>query len=380
MQDNKVYQENDNEGGGIKGSYVVKIQKKDGTLYFPFGETPLKNMILDDLFDKAINNVLYGYSTLETYVQSMRVGGGAGSDTPAVRTQTGLQGTLVATTHASTSMLREIDSGINSVYVQRDFKFDAATGSPWVVREATVGSFGQANLLDSTLSRFVLPSDITIGVGDVLFIVYRVELIMPYLNSDVPISLVGSVLNFSGNLRYSGAGRQLVPAPTSIYPTEFQTYSPYGDASASGRRRDYRNNTTSSASSSWHDANTTYYPRSLFIVNFNNSAAINDSVGFYGSSHTPVNYPNIRTFPTYLGPLCSLITKSGFTKDDNGCIVNQTFSFPAHTSSRNAYGCYVSSSSSSLSKDAIYLHFTNPQTIPASQPIQFTLQWRFSRL
>jgi hypothetical protein len=196
MQDNKVYQENDNEGGGIKGSYVVKIQKKDGALYFPFGETPLKNMILDDLFDKAIGGA-YAYSSLETYVQSMRIGGSTGADTPAVRTQTGLQGTLVATTHASTSMIREIDSGANKVYVQRDFKFDAVTGSPWTVREATVGCFGQANLSDSTLSRFVFPSDVNIAVGDVLFIVYRVELIMPYLTSNVPISLVGSTLNFS---------------------------------------------------------------------------------------------------------------------------------------------------------------------------------------
>jgi hypothetical protein len=105
-----------------------------------------------------------------------------------------------------------------------------------------------------------------------------------------------------------------------------------------------------------------------------------DACGFYGSGHTPTNYPNARTFPTYLGPLSTLITKSGFTKDDNGCIINQTFNFPAHTSSRDAYGCYIRSSSISTSKEAIYLHFTTNQIIPASQPVQFTLQWRFSRL
>lgn len=343
------------------GEYVVRVEKANGEIEYPFGQTPRKNLILDDFFDKWISGSVI-YCNFDAITQSMIVGSGAGATTAAVRTQTGLQGSLAMTTHASTSLNRSFNTGM--LLVGRDFKFNAYTGAPSItIDEAVVGSFGISNITNYSLSRFVFPSSVTLNTNDNLYVYYSFSMADNLATSaGVPISITGAGLDFSGNIFYGGKN-YLCSYPNYNFAARISMMSP-----PNFLWRDFTVNSTAS-----NTDNQSYSNLSLFCENYTSTTA-----GFYLTGHTPVAL-NASTIPgafTAQGPTVSTRTRTNYTKADSGCYIDETYLFPAHTGIRTGIaGLYLINAQI----NSVYWKFNANQTIPANVPVQFTLRWKFDR-
>jgi len=365
-----------NLNSSVSGKYLIEIIKRDGSIVRPFGSNPLNNLVLDTFFDSILQN---GYAFgVQAFVQSCRIGGGAGSDTPVDRTQTGLRGTQVGISHIGDAFTATPSSSTtSSILLQRDFKFDNTTATPIVCREAIVGCFGSSvGGMDITVSRFVFPNDIIINSGEQLRITYSFNIVLEFLYKNIPVTMSCNGVDLTGNLRLTSSDAGL----RSANPSAGTTYIQQGNSSTY-YLRDWKNTNSATFSSSTVN-NTDYGTYSNIFGIANNS----DKIGFFDGSHAVVTYPTARPSFTNLGPLSTSASILNYIKADTYASVDKNYYMLPSTTSRTAGGIYLSYNTYAFSYTAIYLRFTESNfttnrsaIIPASVPIAFKIRYIFSR-
>jgi len=373
-----------NLNSSISGEYTVEIVKKNGEIYRPFGDKPLKNLILDTFFDAILRD---GYRFgIQTAVQSCRIGGGPGSDTPASRTQTGLQGTEVYISHIADIFQAVVSQGGSSLTLFRDFEFPVNnTNNPVVCREALIGLFGSnVSGSDITLSRFVFPNDVVINNGEQLRLGYSLRIILQYLSNNVPITLQSGDTNLSGIVRMAATDigiRSADPSVNSSLGVGMITSFQSNNSTTYHYRVWASNNTANFSNGTSNNSDFGSFTNIFGRGNYYNK------IGFFDATHAAsiAVYPTAKQAYTNLGPL-GLFTSLNYTKTDSSASTDLDYYFPPHSSARSAGGIYLWYYDSSFSTTAIHLRFTESNfttlrtaTIPAGEPIFFRIKWTFNR-
>jgi hypothetical protein len=379
-----------NQLGGVWGEYCVEVVKSGGASYYPFGEERLKNVILDQFFSRVLSGNPHG---IETFVQTCITSTG---NTPATRTDTGLNGIENDRTYASSGFFKQIVTGENRITMTRDFSFNTLTGQR-TYREACVGMIDMTptgifspNLITS---HFVFPNDVSVNAGDSLKITYSLNLIIDYLATGKQITLTGDGYNFGGRIRLVGnpSGIFSIPTNTSLVPligTWATSTFAGGLDQDSFRWRSYQTNssgygTTNLVSNS--DLNNQIL--GLFGTSINNDRRIGFFTGFYNSG-----YNNTYTYQqTGQGnggittPFGSMTT-SNFQIADSGAQIDLNYYFAPSAAQRTCSGIFLNTFNNANTVrgnsqgSIVYLLFNTPQTIPAEQPMSMKLRWYFSRL
>lgn len=384
-----------NFNSSISGEYLVEIVKADGSISRPFGDKKRKNLILDTFFNAIMrDNYLAG---AQAFIQSCRVGGGTGSDTPAVRTQTGLQGQQVLLTHLSDTFTANASSSpTSSLILQRDFKFDVNnTANPISCREAVVGCFGSsgggmnAGTLDITVSRFVFPSDIIINTGEQLRISYTLNIRLRYLYENIPVVMSSNGLDLTGIVRYTSTANALNCGGPSATVTYINANG-FGAGATSSAHYYTRTYTTSNVNSFGINTTNALAGGTNSIWGLGNITATfaANKIGFFDTAHVNslTTYPAARPVFSILGSVGSFYL-SNYTTTSNSASVDVNYYFPPHSASRTAGGIYIwYQDLGANSVSAVYLKFTESNfttnrsiTIPIGVPIGFKIRYTFSR-
>jgi hypothetical protein len=373
-----------NFNSSIGGEYLIEIIKSDGSIMRPFGDIKRKNLILDTFFNTVLRDA-YRFN-VQGFIQACRVGGGLGSDIPAERTQTGLQGTQVLETYIGDAFTAIVATGTAStVSLSRDFKFDVNnTANPIVCREAVIGLFN-SNVAGSniTVSRFVFPADIIINNGEQLRISYTLNIKVGYLTANTPVTLFGNNFNLSGNVRLAGQYIAVIGQDPSLNDG-FHGISTYLTTDNSTYyKRLWK--TVNSGTFTLTTTNGTSY--GIFSTLFGISDYY-DNIGFFDTAHASAltTYPNTRPSFTASGPL-GYFSRSNYQINESGASIDCNYYFPPHTADRTVAGLYLwYRSSSGVGSSAIYIRFTENDfttarslLIPATVPVGFKVRWFFSR-
>lgn len=359
------------------GEYVVQVEKPDGSITYPFGEKPLKNLILDTF----LLALATGYRNSQTaYIQSCILGA---NSTPVNRTQTGIVGNILSITHASDSFDRIIDSGNSSVSLSRNFRFDQETGAV-TYREASIGCFGIQNLFNITTSRIVFPSDVILQNGHRMLLNYRLNINLPWLTRDYPFVLSGDNTVFSGALRACATNSVNILGPTFSSSTIGISQDIYTPSVSTYFYRTFSSNSTSTSSVNTSSAEgagfNTLIPTKTTMSDRSDNQQPNNRVGFYGN-HVPPVFPNRYLLYTPSGPEGSL-NRASFGTGISGVTATINYYLPGHTSDRNVSGLYLNADDNGETHSnpyALYFKFTTGCFIPASKNISINIQWQLNR-
>jgi hypothetical protein len=351
----------------VKGEYVVEVIKANGHTYYPFGEEPLNNLILDTFFVNILSGYPFG---TQGYIQSCNAGN---NSTPPSRTDQNILGALIDETRAGSFWTPSVNDTANTISQMRDFIFPTVSAPSITYTEFCVGCFGLEETDNISTSRFVLPTPLTLFIGDQLKLIYTLNINLPYLNTDVPVSLSGSGYIFDGKIRMSASNTGLV--------------------SVAGNVASLGTNTTV-----WkhgvNDANYNYrqYNSQTKVVNQTtlNSLGINNAsfgtnrlgliCGFWDPlNHVPRVYPNNRLAFTPLGPT-GTVTFYNSAINDSYASIDAKYYFPPHTSTRTTSGFYIwYNTGGTNGLMGLYYKLDYLQTIPPSIPIEVNLRWYFTR-
>lgn len=357
--ENKIF--DSSNFAGVKGEYVVQVIKADGSIQYPFGKEKRKNLILDTFFKSILEGYKFG---IQSFIQTCRVGDGI---QPALRTNTGLGGALVDQTYRSDNFTASINSNNNSISLTRDFTFNVITAPDVTYTECVIGSYAISNLTEITTSRFTFPGELTLLTGDRLKVTYTLTLFIPYLNSDVPITLSGKGLNFNGAIRLSSNTTGIISQLSGN-----NTYITLGNSDTT-ILRNFKNDTNTFIQTQ----DFAHYGR---YQNIFGTALWADNVGFYPSgTHTPVNYPTGRLDYTPVGPK-AVVTASNLQQNDANSSIDINYYFPPDTSDRYVGGIYLWHYKTGSSYSAIHYKFNNPQMISGNIPVAINLRWIFTRI
>jgi len=346
---------------GISGEYIIQVIKNDGKIEFPFGKEKRKNLILDSFFRAILTGYKFG---IQSFIQTCRVGNNIQTPT---RTNTGLVGTILGQTYKSDNFIAQINSQNNTVSLTRDFIFDAIPGGVAQVSyaEAVVGSFAINQIDEITTSRFVFPGALILQSGDRLKVQYTLTIYLPYLNSDLPITLTGDGLNFTGKIRLSSNVTGIIGQLSGS-----KTYVGFGNSDTTVFRDYTVNSNAFSTTAEFQE-----YGR---YQNIFGTPLWANNVGFYPSEHVPANYPTGRLNYTPTGSMATLTTGL-IDQNDNYSSIPITYYFPPFPADRNVGGIYLWHYNTGSSYSAIYYSFNSAQVIPSGLPVTITLDWRFTR-
>jgi|694.fasta_scaffold10587_1 hypothetical protein len=350
-----------NNVAGISGEYLIQVIKSDGSVEFPFGQEKRKNLILDSFFRAILTGYKFG---IQSFVQTCRVGNNIQAP---VRTNTGLVGTILGQTYKSDNFISQINSQNNTISLTRDFIFDAIPGGIGQVSyaEALIGSFAINEISEIATSRFVFPGTLILQSGDRLKVQYTLTIYLPYLNSDLPITLTGDGLNFTGKVRLSSNVTGIIGQLSGS-----KTYVGLGDSDTTVFR-DYTANSNAFST-------TTEFQEYGRYQNIFGTPLWANNIGFYPSGHIPANYPTGRLDYTPTGSRATLTTGL-IDQNDNYSSVPITYYFPPFSGDRSVGGIYLWHHNTGSSYSAIYYSFNSGQVIPSGLPVTITLDWRFSR-
>jgi hypothetical protein len=360
------------------GEYVAEIKSPDGSVRYPFGEKPLKNIILDTF----LLSLASGYRhNPQAYIQSCILSSG---NTVAERSQTGIIGPILATTHASDYFSTLVDTGNSTVAMSRNFKFNSETGSK-IYREAAIGCFGLLSIDNITTSRIVFPSDINLIAGEQFYLNYKLNIGMPWLTRDVPFVASGNGLVFSGALRSSTNNSGIFGPITNT--TCFFTLDQFTPSVAAYRLRDFRNNDSSTSSSVGVGASlayNTFIPtKTGYYLNRNNNPL--SDIGFYGGNHIPSGYfPNDGNLPVPFTPTGTNGTANRLLLGTgaSGAFSTINYSFQAESYNRTVSGIYLNADredSFNFNSYRLYFKFTTGCFIPAGKSVDLNIQWQLNR-
>lgn len=372
------------------GEYVASVKREDGTIEYPFGQTPRKNLILDTFFMAICTG--YRYNP-DAYIQSCIVGTG---NAPVDRLQTGLVGNIAMVTHRSNMFDRFVDTGNSVAYMQRNFVFN--TGYQGAVREVGVGNYTAGTFSLST-SRFVLPEDIYLYSGDTFFITYKLNMGIPWLTRDYPIALSGT-----DGFVLTGFLRSRAHISTVFSTSDpSQTRLILNEATSTQRSnilfRNFTNQDTFTASSNALNALGGY--SNLMPTRTMNDYSMAPAAGFlapigaggfYSAAPDPLVW-RVGDFSTWstqggnsnpvLGPNVAAIYRGIPYTGNSGVSVKITYYYPAHTSARLASGVYLNCDNVN---DVFYNNYRlgikflpTGQLIPAFRPITLDMVWQFNR-
>lgn len=350
-----------NNIAGVKGEYVVQIVKADGKVEFPFGREKRKNLILDSFFRAILSGYKFG---IQSFIQTCRVGNNIQAPS---RTNAGLIGSILGQTQKSDNFIVDINSDNNSISLTRDFIFDTIPPNISQVSyaEAVVGSFAINEITEIVTSRFVFPGTLLLQSGDRLKVEYTLTLYVPYLNSDLPITLTGDGLDFTGKIRLSSNTTGIIGQLSGS-----KTYIGLGDSDTTIFRDYTVNSNTFSSTNEFGN-----YGR---YQNIFGTALWANNVGFYPTGHIPVNYPTGRSNYNPTGSP-ALLTTGAIIQNDNYSAIPVTYYFPPYNADRDVAGIYLWHHNTGSSYSAIYHYFNTPQVIPSGEPVTITLQWIFNR-
>lgn len=391
-----------NQLGGIWGEYCVEVVKSGGANYYPFGEKPLKNIIIDSFFQRILSTTGFGYG-IETMVATCITSTGMGI--PASRHDTGLHGILNDKTYASSGFFREIFTGENRIRMTRDFNFGILTGSR-IYGEACVGmiDLSPATVFSPNMpvSHFVFPGVIQLSGGDSLKIIYSLNLIIDYLATGQRINLTGDGFNFNGTIKYAGDTGNIFSIPRlndgiTILDGSTQNQTFYGGSTKTGAQTYFRR-TFTSTSSGVTVANSTAGETHLNCSRQCLFGGISDGgftspyikpafiIGYFNSG-----YGNIFRRQQVLNQADNVnlaaVSANNFQLYDSGASVDLNYYFPPSSQSRTCSGIFFnlveqpsSFPSITVPNGIVYMNFDTPQTIPAQQPMQMRLRWYMNRL
>lgn len=361
--------------GSFSGQYVAAIKTVDGDMKYPFGQNPIKNFILDTFLVSLCTGYLHNPLA---YVQSCAVGSGS---TPPERSQTGIVGDIKNITHASDIFFAYVNSGQSSISMVRNFKFDEETTNQ-IYREAMIGSFGINNVFNITTSRIVFPSDIYLSSGERFFLQYKLDISLPFLTKDLPLTVSGDGMVFSGALRAwtneTGIFGYLSATECAITRDVYQT-SP--TIVPTYLLRDYRNNSTSTTT---HQRN--FFPYVGMGVNYLIPTKTNstlDRVGFYSTGHVPKTYRTSSEPVIYtITGAPATITRLSYGTGVSGAFTTINYLFPSGSANRTVSGLYINANSVNsqfIQQHGLYFKFTTGCFIPSGKAISLTLQWQLNR-
>jgi hypothetical protein len=360
------------------GEYVAEIKSPDGSVRYPFGEKPLKNLILDTF----LLSLASGYAhNPQAYIQSCILSSG---NTAVERTQTGIIGSILATTHASDYFSTLVDTGNSSVAMSRNFKFNAETGSK-VYREAAIGCFAITGINNITTSRIVFPSDINLIAGEQFYLNYKLNIGMPWLTRDVPFVASGNGLVFSGALRSSTNNSGIfgnITNTTCFFSLDrFTTSSIY-------RYRDFRSNDANTTSVTFtispNAGYNTFIPTKTGYYLSTNDNPLSD-IGFYGGTHIPSGYlPNEINLPAPYTPTGANGTANRLLlgTGTSGAFSTINYSFQAESYNRTVSGIYLNADRNDsyyTNSYRLYFKFTTGCFIPAGKSVDLNIQWQLNR-
>jgi hypothetical protein len=343
----------------INGEYSIEVIKADGSIEKPFGDIKYKNLILDSFFNSILNGYKFG---IQSFIQTCIVGN---SNVLPARVQTTIQGTQLGQTSASTYFNTLVDQSTNTISMTRDFVFSSVIAET-IYREAVVGCFGMQHVSDITTSRFVFPAEIVIGPGDRLKIVYTLNIRLNYIFNDFPISISHQTLDFSGKVRMSANTTGIF----SIF-SGTNTFIPLGDTTEFVYR-DYTQNSVNVTKTSVGHSGVGIYQNIFGLPSWVNK------VGFFNTTHVPLNFPSGKASYTPVGPT-GQVSRSNVLLAENSGTVNVEYFFPQFVGQRDVGGIYLWYYDNPNSHTAIYYKFNNNQTIPALTPVTLRLKWAFFR-
>lgn len=378
-----------NQLGSIWGEYCVEVVRSGGANYYPFGEKPIKNLILDSFFQRILSFTGFPHG-IETLVGACVTSTGIGI--PASKSGTGLHGLANDHTRASSGFFREIITGENRIRMTRDFNFRTLTGER-TYGEASVGMIGLADpgftvfMPDMPVSHFVFPGIIQLSGGDSLKIIYSLNLIIDYLVTGQRISLTGDGFNFDGTLKWAGNVPLIFSYPEGdgALNSGIHTFLGGAGGTSSYRHRQFQNQTADIVTTNFSQTTTVNRAtiNTLFggIVNGNCVAAFFTGAftSGFGDRYLWQQTNNIYSTPTAVPSI------SNFQLYESGASVDTTYYFPPAISSRVCSGILLNfrvnpTNQSTMTNGVPYILFDTPQTIPAQQPISMKLRWYMNRL
>lgn len=347
---------------GIKGEYVVEIIKADGSIEYPFGKEARKNLILDSFFAAILRGYEFG---IQSFVQTCRAGNSLQAPS---RTDTGLIGALIAQTYKSDSFTASINPDNNSISLSRDFIFNTIPANITEVAysEILIGSFAINQIQDIATSRFTFPGTLILQTGDRLKVQYTLTIFLAYLNSDVPITLTGGGLDFTGKIRLSSNTTGILSQLSGN-----NTYIPIGDSNTTLFRDFTQNSNAFSQTEEFDD-----YGR---YQNIFGTALWANNIGFYPSDHEPSNYPTGRLDYTPTGDR-AVATTGALVQTNSSSTIEINYHFSGYPDVRDVGGIYLWHHNTGSSYSAIYYQFNTVQSIPANTPVTINLQWGFNRI
>ena len=352
----------------VKGEYVIEVLKANGHTYYPFGEKPLNNLILDTFFVSILNGYPFG---TQGYIQSCNAGD---NSTPPSRTDQNILGALIDDTRAGSFWTPSVNADANTISQMRDFIFPVVSAPSITYTEFCVGCFGLEETNDIATSRFVLPTPLTLFIGDQLKIIYTLNINLPYLNTDVPVSLSGGGYIFDGKIRMSATNVGLVGfTGSNTFLGNNLTIWKNGANNDFYNYRQYNSQTkvvNQATNSSYGIINASFGTNRLGLI-----------CGFWDPfNHVPRVYPNSRLAFTPLGPT-GTVTFHNSAINDSYASIDAKYYFPPHTSTRVTSGFYIwyNAGVNAAGLMALYYKLDYLQTIPASVPIEVNLRWYFTR-
>lgn len=388
-----------NQLGKVWGEYCVEVIRSGGASYYPFGEKPIKNIILDSFFQRILSSTGFREPcSIQTFVGACATSTGMGI--PASPSDTGLHGMMNDITYGSSGFFREIITGENRIRMTRDFNFKTLTGAR-TYGEAAVGAIGFSNFpvpgffKELPVSHFIFPGLIQLSGGDSLKIVYSLNLIVDYLSTGQRISLTGDGFNFNGTLKWAGDSSGVFNIPIGFFPgAPIESTIYYGGMSSTTVTRIYYSTFTNK--DFIVDSPTFYsfpsqpsYTYATFNTLFGNIVSPQCRAAFitgYFNSGFGQRYQWQQTNNQY-STATSVPTVGNFQAYESGASIDVNYYFPPTSTNRTCSGIFLNflaipgnNGEGTYENGIPYIIFDTPQTIPAQQPISMKLRWYMNRL
>lgn len=220
--------------GTLGGKYYFRVRRANGRME-DLGSQ--RNLITRIGIDRITTGTTTGASTYTQTWTFCRAGTGS---TPAAVTNTALEaqtvstGNYVQTTGANGSTYNTTNG---SATHKRTFIFDAATGAS-TIREIGVG--WTASTASTLFSRIVLNTPITLAAGDILYVVYTLNVSIPQVVTATPINLVAGTFSMVGSFRVTGSMENIFGGITSTGGgSGASAFTPGGTLTGSNANRIY---------------------------------------------------------------------------------------------------------------------------------------------
>jgi hypothetical protein len=201
--------------GSVSGEYLLSVIKTDGTEVFPLGKEFRKNLVLNSGLDMLFNTGQAG-NGFASVMTACRAGGG---NTTANVADVVLAIPFSASNTYTGACGTNVDTANSSSIHKRTFDFAAEVGTSKNYNE--LGFSNDTNQATNLFSRVVLPSTVTVLVGEKLRVVYQLKCTLVQTTTAATVTLNNGGFTGDGSIKCVG-----------IYSQIFGTVNPNGSESA----------------------------------------------------------------------------------------------------------------------------------------------------